>query len=151
MNTFDWIKIGSLLVSILVSFWAIVQFIISRKIEAKKPYLEYQLSLYQKTVRLASLIGIEEDQSKRKDYIFEFKSLYYGELALVESPEVTEKLIEFYNSVRDDHDDIRHKSLELAELIRNALSDSWNVKSWSTRRAKSLTISSSKDAASGAA
>ena len=86
--------------------------------------------MYRRAIQLSSSIGVTEDVKERSKQILEFKTLYYGELGLVESHVVEDKLVEFYNHLREDDEYLRHKALELSAVMRGDLAKSWGTSIW---------------------
>ncbi len=144
MPTFEnVVKALSILGAAATFAWGVFQFTISqkqqvetRRIEATKPFLERQLTLYTEATQLASTIATTSDAEKREKSVERFWSLYWGELALVEDELVEGAMIRFGEVLRmkDSGEEVRRRSLALAHACRNSLARSWGVEAWQRPR-----------------
>lgn len=130
----------------------------TRQVEATKPFLERQLTLYNSATKTAAIIAKSNDQSELHTAVECFWRLYWGELALVENREVEAAMVELGKLVptfetamvevqktglkseesqqlRKENEMIREKlqqlSLRLAHACRHSLDKSWGIKAWS--------------------
>jgi hypothetical protein len=60
----------------------------TRRIEATKPFLERQLTLYAEATKIASQVATQGNSESGKKALARFWELYWGELALVENRSV---------------------------------------------------------------
>jgi hypothetical protein len=127
---------------------------LTRRIEATKPFLELQLSLYTEATTLASFIATTEDQAEIQSAVKRFKQLFAGELALVENTEVASAMEAFRRALptlpsgNEPQQDagasqsaidrkmeklaLAQLSLNLARAFRNSLARSWGVRAWAS-------------------
>lgn len=104
----------------------------TRRIEATKPFLDKQLTLYIQATRLAAFIAAHvsepENYTKAKA---EFHQLYWGEMCLVEQGEVEKAMVKF-NTALDKLPDteLPKLALELAYACRKELAASWGTDAW---------------------
>jgi hypothetical protein len=102
--------------------------------EAKKPFYEEQLALYLEATNVTSRIAVPLNEDDKRRAIVRFWQLYWGQLALVESPEVASAMVAFKEVLQDTSlsEEIREKELKkhtinLARKCRDSLRESWNV------------------------
>ena len=102
--------------------------------EAKKPFYEQQLALYLEATNVTSRISEPRSEDDKRAAIVRFWQLYWGPLALVESPEVASAMVAFKNVLLDttitDEDkatQLRGKTIDLAHKCRDSLKESWDV------------------------
>jgi hypothetical protein len=100
------------------------------KIDARKPFLEAQLSLYLDVTNITAGIA----QSLDEDAIDRFWQLYKGSLVLVENKAVEQAMAEFGKILREESltDDKRKnllglKAIEIAKACRESVKTSWDV------------------------
>jgi len=65
----------------------------TRRIEATKPFLDLQLRRYIDITQVVSCLAASEDEAEMAGAFKAFWRFYYGELALVESPEVEAAMV----------------------------------------------------------
>ena len=108
--------------------------------EIRRPFLERQLTLYFEAAKVASQITNPLDQRERKFAVQRFWQLYWGELAVVEDPEVAGAMVAFGRELRASGDrgrnssDLQKLGLELSHACRSSLQKSWNVNLGATTR-----------------
>lgn len=102
--------------------------------DAKKPFYEQQLALYLEATDVTSKISAPFSEDDKRAAVLRFWQLYWGQLALVESPEVASAMVSFKNVLVDttltDEERatlLRDKTISLAHKCRNSLKESWNV------------------------
>src|SRR5262249_31789784 len=126
-------------------FWfGIVRYNRDRENEFRKPLWEKQLSFYleatKATATLATLVTEDQPEAcqeweRARTRFFE---LYYGELAVVEDTRVSQAMINFAECLSQTNDKkcgqrflvcdqktLMGRSLELAQLCRDSVSESW--------------------------
>lgn len=145
MSLESWIKVLTLfggVVSFMGTFsWGVLQHIQnerrqleSRRIEATKPFLERQLKLYTEVSEIAAVLATSDDQNQWETSAKRFRSLYWGELALVEDYKVEEAMVALNEALKkkSKQEDLQSLSLLLARACRDSLAISWGVKEWRT-------------------
>lgn len=119
--------------------WGVTSFLITariqaetRQLEARKPFLERQLTLYTQATQNASILATSSDPAAREKARGRFLELYWGELALVESEEVKDAMVDFYGCLIKDcpPPELQQWSLKLAHACRASLAASWGVQDW---------------------
>ncbi|MBI4529248.1 MAG: hypothetical protein HY695_36075 [Deltaproteobacteria bacterium] len=121
-------------VAFLYGSWRDVE---TRRIEARKPFLDEQLKRYTEVTRIAATLAT----ANRKSVEFSsaehrFWSLYWAELALVESKKVEAAMVAMGRCLKGDcsyckrRPDLEHCALGLAHACRESLSESWGVTDW---------------------
>ena len=103
----------------------------------KKPLWEKQLNYYLEATRAtATLAALRNDtndaaQQEWQKARMRFWELYYGELVVLEAPEVSTAMVAFGKCLRDYEDDkcdlktLRSLSLNLAHACRTSVANSW--------------------------
>lgn len=126
------------LIAALAFFWGIIQYFRAekdkretRRLEAKKPFLELQLKLYSDICHTAAVI-VSSNLSENSEVERQFYELFWGRMPLVEDAEVESAMIEFEKALTKPRDSIELQklSLKLAHSCRNSLSKSWGTKVW---------------------
>src|SRR5262245_23121160 len=76
-------------VTILVTaggfFWSVAAALQSHAIDARRPFLDLQLKLYQDATKTASILATSNDAKELEEAEARFWQLYWGELGLVEN------------------------------------------------------------------
>ena len=106
----------------------------TRRVEATKPFLERQLSLYKEATQVAAVMATSDDREELKKATARFWRLYWGELALVEDRHV-ELAMKAIGDALNSHEDkkqMEQLSLKLAHACRASLDRSWGIKAWTT-------------------
>ena len=111
-----------------------LQTLVEAQREAKKPFYEQQLALYLEATNVTSRISVPLSEIDKRAAIVRFWQLYWGQLALVESPEVARAMVAFKNVLEDttltDKDrttQLKSKTIDLAHKCRDSLKESWDV------------------------
>lgn len=116
----------------------------TRRVEATKPFLDRQLTLYTRATRAAAIIGTSRDEKELETAIKCFWQLYWGELAMVENPKVEAAMIAMRELVPQPNtgeavkqcDPVREKlercALNLAHACRESLDRSWGTNVWTS-------------------
>ena len=145
-----WLKIVSPLLAIAAFFWGIYTYrdaerqqleqvsieaariAETRRIEATRPFLDKQLSLYTEATRVTAIIATSTISSEVEAATLRFYELYWGELALVERGKVVQAMIKFREALDDNQtqDKLVRLSLDLAHACREELAISWGVDNW---------------------
>jgi hypothetical protein len=104
----------------------------TRQIEATKPFLDRQLQIYSDITQFAAAIAAAEDAGSRNQFAPEFWRLYYGQMALVENPEVEAAMVEFGKVLKttQDRQELQRLALALAGACRGSLDRSWGIHAW---------------------
>jgi hypothetical protein len=136
-------------VSVGTLVWGIISYLIAygvqaetHALEAKKPFLEYQLQLYKEAVKVAQVLATTDDDDIKEKNETRFWELYYGELGLVENGGlkatgggVEAAMVRIANCLDaptcDETSELPYLSLALAHACRNSLAASWGVPDWS--------------------
>jgi hypothetical protein len=109
----------------------------TRRVEAAKPFLDKQLTLFTEATQVASHIANAPSRAAAAGKIERFWQLYWGELALVERGNVAKAMIAFGDGLnsRQPSSVLRGLALDLAHACRDELALSWGTDAW--RRASS--------------
>lgn len=141
----QWLKTLSALGAVAVFAWGVVVFIMgqrtqaqTRRIEATRPFLERQLSLYTSVTQAAAILATGRSADDVAAASQTFWRLYWGELALVEDSRVEAAMVELGRRLTDGcvAHDLQVASLKLAHACRDSLADSWGVQQWRPPRAR---------------
>ena len=86
--------IGATIVAIVGADWTLYQYIVTRRIEVRQPFLNKQLELYFRTAAVVGNFAIlkPNTQEWRKNER-DFWELYWSELSIVESNQVEKAMI----------------------------------------------------------
>ena len=110
------------------------QLIAEAQREAKKPFYEQQLTLYLEATNVTARIAAPRDEQDKQAAIVRFWQLYWGPLALVESEQVAQAMIDFRTILEDTalseeqrKVKLRNQTISLAKQCRNSLQESWDV------------------------
>ncbi len=138
--TFDQtVKTLSILGAVATFAWGMFQYVENdkkqaetRRIEATKPFLDRQLTLYTDATKSAATLATTADSSERAAAMKRFWSLYWGELALVENRGVEAAMKRLGDRLKmgAPQEELEQLSLVLAHAARESLADSWGVKEW---------------------
>ncbi len=108
----------------------------TRQIEARKPFLDRQLTLYTEATQVAAIIATSDDPVQVAASRQRFFELYWGELSLVENRGVEIAMVNFRNCLMSkdacSKDALQQASLKLAHACRESLAESWGVAAWRT-------------------
>jgi hypothetical protein len=106
----------------------------TRQVEATKPFLERQLKLYTEATQVAAVVSTSEVPEARATARRRFWELYWGELALVENPEVEAAMVQLGDALEKDtpQSELQKLSLKLAQACRTSLDQSWGIHAWSS-------------------
>jgi hypothetical protein len=106
----------------------------ARFLEARKPFLDRQLTLYFETAGITGqLATLEKDIQKWKDADQRYQELYWSLLSTVENTEVQTAMVNFataldgYRTVRTLKSEVQLRALCLAHAIRDSIRSTWTV------------------------
>ena len=104
----------------------------TRRIEATRPYLDRQLTLYTEATALTSAIASSSDKAEVEKATRRFWQLYWGELALVERHSVSSAMVAFGRALDASRPqgELRPLALALAHACRDELAASWGTDAW---------------------
>jgi hypothetical protein len=130
------VAIGGLTLGVANYLATIRKDVDARNLEARKLYLTRQFDLYTEVTRVAAkLATLKADSTERDAAERRFWELYWGELSMVENPEVEGAMKKMGDCLRDDcsgctNSDLSQCSLALAHACRRSLANSWGVADW---------------------
>ena len=106
----------------------------NRRVEATRPFLERQLSLYVELSQTVATLASQDDRAVIGPATLRFWQLYWGELALVEDSRVEAAMVEFGDAIRKGATQIELQPLsyDLAHACRDSLARSWGTSAWMT-------------------
>lgn len=106
--------------------------LVQAQIEATKPFLERQLTLYAEASQVAAKIATSTDVSEVSEATQRFWELFWGELALVENKDVEHRMKELGKAIKKGapRKDLEQLSLHLAHACRISLDKSWGINAW---------------------
>jgi hypothetical protein len=120
--------------------WTVVSALQSHAIDARRPFLDLQLKLYQEATKTASVLATSDDTQELKAAEARFWQLYWGELGLVENGGIKSEnggvesaMVRFGGELQKGGKDrglLKNLALALAHTCRNSLAQSWNVRDW---------------------
>jgi hypothetical protein len=127
--------------------WGVTSFLITsriqaetRHLEARKPYLERQLTLYTEATQSAAILATSSDPDIIEKARQRFWELYWGELAMVENGGlnaieggVEAAMVMFGECLNRgcSQSELQPLALRLAHACRDSLAASWDVQDWS--------------------
>jgi hypothetical protein len=133
------LKLATLVGAAVTFAWGVYNFTESqrgqaetRRIEATKPFLDRQLTLYTSATQAAATLATSSDEAERAGALKRFWSLYWGELALVEDQRVEAAMVRIKDALASNasKEELQQRSLALAHACRDSLAESWGVKQW---------------------
>ena len=141
------IKWVSAFVAVGGLLWGVTSFLITsriqaetRQLEARKPFLERQLTLYTKATQNAAILATSSDPDAIEEARQRFWELYWGELAMVENGGlnaneggVESAMVAFGKCLNKgcSQPELQPLALRLAHACRDSLAVSWGVQDWS--------------------
>jgi hypothetical protein len=138
-SAIDWVKWIGAAVTLGGFLWGIVVTLRTQSLTARKPFLDYQLKLYQEITQVAGILATSEDDAERKTFEKRFWQMYWAELALVENGGYKPKdggveaaMVHFGTILRhrSSKKSLHHAALMLAHACRDSLAESWHVSDW---------------------
>lgn len=140
------IKYTAMIVSILTLVIGVITFFVqqsnqadTRERESRATFLAKQLDVYAVAVQTVSELSldpnIDKDEEKYKQNLRIFSQLYYGQMAMVEGPDVAEVMEAIKKLLNDEIgktreeclESMRNLSLTLAHCVRRSLGKGWGV------------------------
>ena len=132
-----WITIFATLAGL---FWSVDSALQARAIDARRPFLDLQLKLYQEATKTAAVLATSDEPAERRVAESRFWQLYWGELAMVENGGlraakggVETAMVRFgleLSKRSQDRTTLQNLSLDLAHTCRDSLAQSWGVPDW---------------------
>jgi hypothetical protein len=141
------LKTAGALVAVAGFVWGVYQYFDNRdrelenaQVEARRPFLDRQMTLYTDATRAVALIATSEDAAERANAEQRFWELYWGELALVEDSRVEAAMVAFKNGLvgKAGQPKMQQLSLDLAHACRDSLAEAWGVELWRRPGAQSV-------------
>lgn len=104
----------------------------TRRIEATRPYLDKQLTLYTEATRVTATIATSPDAQEVQQAVKRFRELYWGELGLVEGGNVAGAMIAFRQALDAGSNQavLAPLALKVAHACRDELALSWDTDAW---------------------
>jgi hypothetical protein len=97
-------------------------------IEAQKPFLAQRQELYGQAAKAVAMLSTSNDAKTLAEAEATFWSLYWGQLATVESERVEALMVQIGNCLQDPKCSQRRQlSLDLAHAIREESAQAWDV------------------------
>lgn len=151
MTTNEAIKVLGVVGAILSFIWGVFQWrekalddqairkidadrlVVTRRIEATKPFLERQLILYTEATKVAAQVATEGRSRSGSVARTRFWELYWGELAMVENPAVEGAMIKMGTAISSgaSAEELQQAALGIAHACRHSLDNSWGINAWS--------------------
>jgi hypothetical protein len=110
----------------------VFQYLSSRQNEFRKTFWSEQLGMYRKASSAAAAIAIAADIDSVKAERKVFWNLYWGELSIIEHPEVKDAMVGFGRQLTEVEEkrastaSLKLLSFELARACRRSLAKTWN-------------------------
>jgi len=104
----------------------------TRRIEATRPYLDKQLTLYTEATKVTASLATTTDEKERAKLKKRFMELYWGELGLVEHGGVASAMANFRLGLDRNAApaELGTLALALAHACRDELAASWGTDAW---------------------
>jgi len=104
----------------------------TRRIEATRPYLDKQLTLYTEATKVTVTIATSSDSKEIEKATRRFWELYWGELGLVEHDDVETAMVNFGKALdaKEGQGELARLALYLAKACRAELAVSWGTDAW---------------------
>jgi hypothetical protein len=132
----------TIFVTVAGALWGALTTVQTQALEARRPFLDLQLKLYQDATETASILATSSDPDEVGKAETRFWRLYWGILAMVENGGINQKaggvegaMVRFGDALHEtprDLNKLRRASLDLAHTCRDSLAISWGVKDWSS-------------------
>src|SRR5262249_52883200 len=134
-------KWAAIIATLIGGLWGVVSTVQARGVEARRPFLDLQLKLYQEATETAATLATSSDQDELTKSEARFWRLYWGVLAMVENGGISQQaggvegaMVRFGDALNEKPRNagrLQKASLELAHICRDSLANSWRVKDWS--------------------
>ena len=135
-----WIKLlGEILVAAGLII-AAIKFSIENKRAFRKQFFEKQLAIYMEAVEVASIISTyPKDHPKSQEAISGFKTLYWGQMCIIEDKDVESRMYQFNEVLKlyelaqkEAHiqavqKELKQFALILAHTCRNSSIETWEI------------------------
>jgi hypothetical protein len=135
-------KWATIVVTVAGLMWGVASVLQSRAIDARRPFLDLQLKLYQEATKTTAILATSSDATELASAERRFWQLYWGELAMVENGGIRAQkggvegaMVRFGDELRKqtrDQSALQRLSLDLAHTCRDSLAESWGVRDWRT-------------------
>lgn len=134
-----WTRIAALVGAAVAFLWGAYQFLDTqrgqaetRRIEATRPFLDRQLTLYTEATQVAATLATSASDGQVAAATQRFWALYWGELALVEDRRVESAMVQLGEALERGKagPELQGLSLALARACRDSLAESWGVQQW---------------------
>jgi hypothetical protein len=104
----------------------------TRRIEATRPFLDKQLTLYTEATKVAASLATTTDEKERAKLKKRFMELFWGDLGLVEREGVALAMVEFRRGLDRNAGpaELGTLALALAHACREELAVSWGTDAW---------------------
>lgn len=104
----------------------------TRRIEATRPYLDKQLTLYTEATKVTASLATTTDEKERAKSKKRFMELYWGELGLVERDSVSRAMVKFREALDRNASagELGILALAVAHACRDELAVSWGTDAW---------------------
>ena len=104
----------------------------TRRIEATRPFLDKQLTLYGEVTKVAASLATTTVESERAKFKKRFMELYWGELGLVEREAVSRAMVAFREALDRNAGpgELGTLALAVAHACRDELAASWGTEAW---------------------
>ena len=130
----------TILATVAGLFWSIASALQTRAFEARRPFLDLQLKLYQDATKQAAILATSDNPADLQTAERRFWQLYWGELAMVENGGIKIQnngvegaMVRFGDELKKEprnRSKLHDRSLELAHICRDSLAESWGVRDW---------------------
>jgi hypothetical protein len=135
-----WIDLVAALLVLAGLIFGVVRYSQEKKRDFQRRFFEQQLAIYRQAVEYAAVIATHPKRTPTVDSaILKFKTLYWGEMCLVEDREVEKSMRKFmrvlscYEKDNDPLNDIQiqetleHFAMVLAHTCRNSSIGTWDI------------------------
>lgn len=128
----DWTKVAGLGAGLVGGGFALWKYLQTARIEGRKPFLSKQLEFYVEVCGVVSELCTTKDLAVRAKAEGRFWQLYYGQLAVFETPEVEQSMISIGNLLRRSDNlkwhGLKKESVRLAHACRDSIASSWSIR-----------------------
>ena len=127
-----WLKLFGSMLAIVTVAVGVFQYVSTKQIEFRKTFWTEQFALYRKACSAAAAIAIAQDIKTAEKERYTFWNLYWGELSIIEHPEVKEAMVEFGTQLYEveagnaQSASLKLLSFKLARACRQSLAKTWN-------------------------
>jgi hypothetical protein len=131
ISTESILKIITSIIALITIIVGIIQYTSSRANEFKKAFWTEQLTLYKKATSLAATLAVSKNLNDVEEDREDFWKLYWGQLSIIEHPEVKDAMVEYGNQLYEvekgnqSTSTLRQLSYNLARACRKSLAKTW--------------------------